>query len=65
MPEALNKVRSMRFVSIIETILYLLENITEETFWQSILGERLTKLGQRYFGNDFVMLGILFYIARK
>ncbi|SAM00573.1 hypothetical protein [Absidia glauca] len=63
MPEALNKVRSMRFVSIIETILYLLENITEESFWQSILGERLTKLGQRYFGNDFVMLGILFYIA--
>ncbi|CAO3591196.1 unnamed protein product [Absidia cylindrospora] len=46
-----------------EFILYLLENISEEKFWQGILGERLTRLGQRYFGNDFVCIGILFYIA--
>ncbi|KAI8330487.1 P-loop containing nucleoside triphosphate hydrolase protein [Chlamydoabsidia padenii] len=63
MPLALSKVRSMRFIYIVEKILYFLENITEETFWHGIFGERLTKLAQRYFGNDFVMLGILFYIA--
>jgi hypothetical protein len=65
MPLALNKARSSKFTSVVEIILFLLENITEEKFWQSIFGERLTKLGQRYFGNDFIMLGMLFYVARK
>ncbi|CAO3647705.1 unnamed protein product [Cunninghamella blakesleeana] len=63
MPLPLTKIRSLSFTGLFDILLYLLENITEEKFWQGILGERLTKLGQRYFGNDFVMLGILFYIA--
>lgn len=65
MPSPLNKVRTSKFTSVVETVLFLLENISEEKFWQSIFGERLTKLGQRYFGNDFIMLGMLFYVARK
>ncbi|CAO3647713.1 unnamed protein product [Cunninghamella blakesleeana] len=63
MPLPLSKIRSIKFTSLFELLLSLLENVSDEKFWQGLLGERLTKLGQRYFGNDFVMLGILFYIA--
>ncbi|KAI8093613.1 P-loop containing nucleoside triphosphate hydrolase protein, partial [Halteromyces radiatus] len=63
MPLPLSKIRSIKMINFIETILYILENITEEKFWFGIFGERLTKICQRYFGNDFIMLGILFYIA--
>ncbi|ORX54578.1 P-loop containing nucleoside triphosphate hydrolase protein [Hesseltinella vesiculosa] len=49
--------------SFVQFIFYLLENATEETFWKSCLGERLYGLFQRYFGNDFVVITMIFYLA--
>ncbi|CAO3588351.1 unnamed protein product [Absidia cylindrospora] len=63
MPLALNKIKTFKFASLVELLLYILENATEEHFWKGIFGDRLTRLLQRYFGNDFFMIGILFYLA--
>ncbi|KAL0094860.1 P-loop containing nucleoside triphosphate hydrolase protein [Phycomyces blakesleeanus] len=48
---------------VFDKILTLLERISEETFWEGLIGQRLANLGKRYFGNDFVMLSIIFYIT--
>lgn len=46
-------------------LLTILEKISDENIWKNLLGERLVKLGQKYFGNDFVTLSVAFYLARK
>ncbi|KAI9026480.1 P-loop containing nucleoside triphosphate hydrolase protein [Phycomyces nitens] len=48
---------------VFDKILTLLERISEETFWEGLIGPRLANLGKRYFGNDFVMLSVIFYIT--
>ncbi|KAI7867535.1 P-loop containing nucleoside triphosphate hydrolase protein [Spinellus fusiger] len=48
---------------VLDKVLTFLEKISEESFWESLLGQRLTQLGKRYFGNDFVMLSIIVYVT--
>ncbi|KAI8072563.1 hypothetical protein BC940DRAFT_316699 [Gongronella butleri] len=64
MPLPLQKITKFTsFAALMEGILYVLENATEESFWRGLVGERLLKIFQRYFGNDFIMISVLFYIA--
>ncbi|KAF7722378.1 hypothetical protein EC973_003188 [Apophysomyces ossiformis] len=48
---------------IIDKFITLLENVSEEKFWENLFGKRLVDLGRRYFGNDFVVLSLVVYIA--
>ncbi|ORY96667.1 P-loop containing nucleoside triphosphate hydrolase protein [Syncephalastrum racemosum] len=49
--------------TVFDLILTFLEKVTDEAFWESVLGQRLVNLGKRYFGNDFVVLSLVFYIS--
>ncbi|KAG0166293.1 hypothetical protein DFQ28_007716 [Apophysomyces sp. BC1034] len=48
---------------IFDKILTLLERISEEAFWENLLGPRLSSLCKKYFGNDVVLLSVVFYAA--
>lgn len=48
-----------------DKLLTLLENMSDETFWNTLLGERVLNLLKRYFGSDVVCLGFIVYLARK
>ncbi|KAI7867527.1 P-loop containing nucleoside triphosphate hydrolase protein [Spinellus fusiger] len=48
---------------IFDNALFLLEKISDETFWSALMGERATHLMKRYFGNDVVFLGFIVYLA--
>ena len=50
---------------VLNTILTFLERIIDEKFWEGLIGQRLVELGKRYFGNDFVVLSLVYYIACK
>ncbi|KAI8340863.1 P-loop containing nucleoside triphosphate hydrolase protein [Chlamydoabsidia padenii] len=45
-----------------DILLNWLWRLTEESFWLHFLGDRLFNLLKRYFGNDVVLCGMLFYI---
>lgn len=51
--------------TVIDIILTALECVSDERFWQRVFGQRILELGKRYFGNDFVLLSMGFYIACK
>lgn len=53
----------IRAKTAFDFILTVLEKVTDEAFWESVLGQRLVNLGKRYFGNDFVVLSLVFYIS--
>ncbi|KAF7721785.1 hypothetical protein EC973_004137 [Apophysomyces ossiformis] len=48
---------------IFDKILTLLERMSEEAFWEGLLGPRLSNLCKKYFGNDVVLLSVVFYAA--
>ncbi|KAI9274343.1 P-loop containing nucleoside triphosphate hydrolase protein, partial [Phascolomyces articulosus] len=48
---------------VLDKILTFLEHIIDERFWEGLIGQRLVELGKRYFGNDFVVLSLVYYIA--
>jgi hypothetical protein len=48
-----------------DMVLDCLWRLTEESFWLHVFGDRLFNLLKRYFGNDVVLCGMLFYITRK
>ena len=50
---------------VLDTLLTFLERIIDEKFWEGLIGQRLVELGKRYFGNDFVVLSLVYYIACK
>ncbi|KAI9468962.1 MAG: P-loop containing nucleoside triphosphate hydrolase protein [Benjaminiella poitrasii] len=54
---------SSRVVQAFNLLLTILEKLSDENIWKSFLGERVVRLGQKYFGNDFVTLSLAFYIA--
>lgn len=54
-----------RFGSLIESLLTLLEKVSDEAFWNGLFGDRALNLLKRYFGSDVVFLGFLVYLARK
>ncbi|KAG0167733.1 hypothetical protein DFQ30_005703 [Apophysomyces sp. BC1015] len=37
--------------------------ISEERFWDDLLGQRLSHLGKKYFGNEIVLLSAIFYVT--
>ena len=49
----------------LDSLLCLLETISDEIFWHNLLGERALNLLKRYFGSDVVFLGFIVYLARK
>ncbi|KAI9312287.1 P-loop containing nucleoside triphosphate hydrolase protein [Dichotomocladium elegans] len=49
--------------NIADVILTFLDQITDEKFWESLLGQRLVELCKRYFGNDFVILSLVYYVS--
>ncbi|KAI8072541.1 P-loop containing nucleoside triphosphate hydrolase protein [Gongronella butleri] len=64
MPLALQKYRpKVNVAASIDRIVNMLEKLMDEKFWHSLLGDRITNLMKRYFGNDFVMITLLIYIA--
>ncbi|ORX54576.1 P-loop containing nucleoside triphosphate hydrolase protein [Hesseltinella vesiculosa] len=64
MPTALQKYRPQVNTTVLfERVLHLLEKVTDEKFWHSLLGDRITDLLKRYFGNDFVMITLLLYVS--
>ncbi|KAL9546221.1 hypothetical protein MBANPS3_006758 [Mucor bainieri] len=52
-----------RLNTLAERILQLLEKISDEAFWNDLLGERILKLMKRYFGSDVVFLGFIVYFV--
>lgn len=48
-----------------DKLLCLLEKVSDEAFWQNLVGERALNLLKRYFGSDVVFLGFIVYLARK
>ncbi|KAG0947768.1 hypothetical protein G6F57_003859 [Rhizopus arrhizus] len=46
-----------------DKLLTLLEKMSDETFWNTLLGERVLNLLKRYFGSDVVCLGFIVYLA--
>jgi hypothetical protein len=51
--------------TLIDTLLTLLERVSDEAFWNALFGERVLNLMKRYFGSDVVFLGFIVYLARK
>ncbi|KAG0749047.1 hypothetical protein G6F57_001190 [Rhizopus arrhizus] len=47
----------------LDSLLCLLETISDEIFWHNLLGERALNLLKRYFGSDVVFLGFIVYLA--
>lgn len=54
-----------RVSTTVDTLLTILECISDEKFWQRAFGQRILELGKRYFGNDFLLLSMGFYVACK
>ncbi|KAI7903562.1 P-loop containing nucleoside triphosphate hydrolase protein [Cokeromyces recurvatus] len=54
---------SSRMSVIVDRILCLLEKVSDEAFWQSLVGDRILNLLKRYFGSDVVFLGFIVYLA--
>lgn len=54
-----------RVSTTVDTLLTILECISDEKFWQRAFGQRILELGKRYFGNGFVLLSMGFYVACK
>ncbi|KAI9282770.1 P-loop containing nucleoside triphosphate hydrolase protein [Sporodiniella umbellata] len=46
-----------------DKLLTLLEKVSDENFWNGLLGERALNLLKRYFGSDVVFLGFVVYLA--
>ncbi|KAI8072562.1 P-loop containing nucleoside triphosphate hydrolase protein [Gongronella butleri] len=63
-PLALQKYKpNINMAGALDRVISLVEKMSDEQFWHSLLGDRLSGLLKRYFGNDFVMVSVLFYIA--
>ncbi|GAA5794837.1 hypothetical protein HPULCUR_000185 [Helicostylum pulchrum] len=54
-----------RIVTFLDQLFSLLEKLSDETFWNSLFGDRALNLLKRYFGSDVVFLGFILYLARK
>lgn len=54
-----------RVGTLVDTLLTLLEKVSDESFWNALFGERVLNLMKRYFGSDVVFLGFIVYLARK
>lgn len=52
-----------RVGTFVDTLLTLLEKVSDENFWNALLGERALNLMKRYFGSDVVFLGFIVYLA--
>ncbi|KAF7721106.1 mitochondrial chaperone [Apophysomyces ossiformis] len=45
----------------LNAILTFLENVSEEQFWNNLLGNRAFNLLQKYFGNEVILISAVFY----
>ncbi|ORX54577.1 P-loop containing nucleoside triphosphate hydrolase protein [Hesseltinella vesiculosa] len=46
----------------VDRVMTLVDTVSDEKFWHGLLGDRVTGLLKRYFGNDFVMITLMFYV---
>ncbi|KAI8877756.1 P-loop containing nucleoside triphosphate hydrolase protein [Backusella circina FSU 941] len=51
------------FYQLFEFLICLLERVSDESFWNSFVSERVMNLLKKYFGSDVVFLGVIVYIA--
>lgn len=56
---------SLHISYYINTLFDYLLWLTEEAVWAQLLGDRLFQLLKRYFSNDIVFFGLIYYITRK
>lgn len=53
------------FYQLFEFLICILERLSDEHFWNSLVSERVMNLLKKYFGSDVVFLGVIVYVARK
>lgn len=53
------------FRTFFDTAASLLETLTDDSFWISLVGERIFLLVKRYSGNDAILVGIFLSLGRK
>jgi hypothetical protein len=53
------------FYQLFEFLICILERVSDERFWNSLVSERVMNLLKKYFGSDVVFLGVIVYVARK
>lgn len=53
------------FRTFFDTAASLLETLTDDSFWISLVGERIFTLVKRYSGNDAILVGIFLSLGRK
>ncbi|KAG1231797.1 hypothetical protein G6F68_007069 [Rhizopus microsporus] len=54
---------NQKLYTYFDKLLCLLEKMSDEVFWQNLVGERALNLLKRYFGSDVVFLGFIVYLA--